>query len=183
LNTCSPSLHLREAVPAAATTKIVGCKRERSPFTPIHSRPRVARGFRRSRQITVLHQCIRPLLGACAPGHHGYQRAYDLISGQASTGPLGPPVFACAGKTDPPWSSHPLAGPRRAREELPTSGYPARSVISAFPNSDSTRRLAKLDTALRVSVHQSLYFGVLVEPVVCSLSGRPGGWAEAPALS
>ena len=40
---------------------------------------------------TVLHQCIRPLLGAhCAAGHHGYQRACDLISGQASTGPLGP---------------------------------------------------------------------------------------------
>jgi hypothetical protein len=34
------------------------------------------------------------------PGHHGYQRACDLISGQASTGPLGSPVFACAGKTD-----------------------------------------------------------------------------------
>ena len=61
------------------------------------------------RQITVLHQCIRPLLGACAPGHHGYQRASDLISGQASTGPFGSPVFACAGKTDPPSSSHPLA--------------------------------------------------------------------------
>jgi hypothetical protein len=30
----------------------------------------------------VLHQCIRPLIGACcAPGHHGYQRACDLISG------------------------------------------------------------------------------------------------------
>ena len=57
-----------------------------------------------------MHQCIRPLLGAhCAPGHHGYQRACDLISGQASTGPLGSPVFACAGKTDPPSSSHPLA--------------------------------------------------------------------------
>jgi hypothetical protein len=61
------------------------------------------------RQITVLHQCIRPLLGACAPGHHGYQRACHLISGQASTGPSGSPVFACAGKTDPPSSSHPLA--------------------------------------------------------------------------
>src|SRR6516225_11077338 len=58
----------------------------------------------------VLHQCIRPLLGArCAPGHHGYQRACDLISGQASSGLLGSPVFACAGKTDPPSSSHPLA--------------------------------------------------------------------------
>jgi hypothetical protein len=60
-------------------------------------------------QITVLHQCIRPLIGACAPGHHGYQRACDLIRRQASTGPFGSPVFACTGKTDPPSSSHPLA--------------------------------------------------------------------------
>src|ERR1700741_5197663 len=58
----------------------------------------------------VLHQCIRPLIAACcAPGHHGYQRAFELISGQASNGPFGSPVFACAGKTDPPSSSHPLA--------------------------------------------------------------------------
>jgi hypothetical protein len=39
----------------------------------------------------------------------GYQRAFELISGQASNGPFGSPVFACAGKTDPPSSSHPLA--------------------------------------------------------------------------
>ena len=38
----------------------------------------------------------------CALGHHGYQRACVLISGQASNGPFGSPVFACAGKTDPP---------------------------------------------------------------------------------
>src|ERR1035437_8474400 len=51
----------------------------------------------------VLHQCIRPLIGACcAPGHHGYQRACDLISGKASSGPFGSSVFACAGKTEPP---------------------------------------------------------------------------------
>ena len=38
----------------------------------------------------ILHQCIRPLLGACcAPGHHGYQRACDLIKRQASTGQVG----------------------------------------------------------------------------------------------
>src|ERR1700722_17500508 len=37
-----------------------------------------------------------------ASGHHGYQRACVLISGQASTGPFGSPVFACAGKTEPP---------------------------------------------------------------------------------
>src|SRR5450759_2841466 len=54
-------------------------------------------------RCAVLHQCIRPLIGACcAPGHHGYQRACDLISGKASSGPFGSPVFACAGKTEPP---------------------------------------------------------------------------------
>jgi hypothetical protein len=73
-------------------------------------RPCGARGFRRSLADAVLHQCIRLLIGACgAPSHHGYQRACDLISGQASTGPNGSPVFVCAGKTDPPLSSHPLA--------------------------------------------------------------------------
>jgi hypothetical protein len=42
-------------------------------------------------------------IGGCrSPGHHGYQRACDLISGQASTGPFGSPVFAGAGKTEPP---------------------------------------------------------------------------------
>ena len=48
----------------------------------------------------VLHYCIRPLIGASAPGHHGYQRACDLILGQASNGLVGSPVFAHAGKTD-----------------------------------------------------------------------------------
>ncbi len=52
--------------------------------------------------VAVLHQCIRPLIGAFAPGHHGYQRACVLVSGQASIGPFGSPVFACAGKTEPP---------------------------------------------------------------------------------
>src|SRR5215475_9043409 len=60
--------------------------------------------FRRSGGFAVLHQCIRPLIGAvCAPGHHGYQRACVLITGQASSGgPFGSPGFACAGKTGPP---------------------------------------------------------------------------------
>ena len=35
-----------------------------------------------------------------APGHHGYQRACDLILGQASNGLFGSPRFARAGKTD-----------------------------------------------------------------------------------
>ena len=37
-----------------------------------------------------------------APGHHGYQRGCVLISGQASIGPFGSPVFARARKTEPP---------------------------------------------------------------------------------
>src|ERR1700720_1486533 len=37
-----------------------------------------------------------------APGRHGYQRACELISGKGSSGPFGSPVFACAGKTEPP---------------------------------------------------------------------------------
>ncbi len=54
-------------------------------------------------RLAVLHQCIRPLIGACcAPGHHGYQRACGLITGQASNGPFGSPGFAGAGKTGPP---------------------------------------------------------------------------------
>jgi hypothetical protein len=44
-----------------------------------------------------------------APDHHGYERACVLIKGQASTGPCGSPVFACAGKTDPPSLLIPLA--------------------------------------------------------------------------
>ena len=53
--------------------------------------------------VAVLHQCIRPLIGACcAPGHHGSQRACVLISGQASIGPFGSPVCAPARKTEPP---------------------------------------------------------------------------------
>ena len=67
-------------------------------------RPCVARGFHRSVGFAVLHQCIRPLIGACcAPGHHGYQRACGLISCQASNGPFGSPGFASAGKTGPPF--------------------------------------------------------------------------------
>ena len=46
--------------------------------------------FSSSWRFWVLHQCIRPLIGACcAPGHHGYQRACDLIKRQASTGQVG----------------------------------------------------------------------------------------------
>ena len=55
---------------------------------PEEERPCVARRFRR---VSGERSCIsiRPLIGARAPGHHGYQRVCDLITGQASTGPFG----------------------------------------------------------------------------------------------
>ena len=52
---------------------------------------------------TILRQCIRlsdwgfRLLAA-----HGYQRACELITAKDLNGPFGSPVFACAGKTEPP---------------------------------------------------------------------------------
>ena len=44
-----------------------------------------------------------------APGRHGYQRAGELIRRKASIGLFGSPVFACAGKTEPPSCLNPLA--------------------------------------------------------------------------
>src|SRR5262249_25476341 len=44
-------------------------------------RPCVARGLLDLADV-VLHQCIRPVIGARAPDHHGYQRACDLIIGR-----------------------------------------------------------------------------------------------------
>jgi hypothetical protein len=58
--------------------------------------------FSSSCRFSVSHQCIRPLIRACAPGHHGYQRACVLITGQASSRPFGSPVFANVEKTVPP---------------------------------------------------------------------------------
>ena len=42
-----------------------------------------------SLERTVLHQCIRPRVGARAPDHHGNPRAPELISGHASKGYVG----------------------------------------------------------------------------------------------
>src|SRR5512134_3107294 len=65
-------------------------------------RPCVARGLRRAGGGGLASMYPAFDWSACAPGHYGYQRAWDLISGQASSGPFGSPVFARAGKTDPP---------------------------------------------------------------------------------
>ena len=74
----------------------------RSKLTQCMVRPCVAREFRR---VGGERSCINVSglsLEHLTPGHHGYQRACDLIMRQASTGPVGSPVSACAGKTEPP---------------------------------------------------------------------------------
>jgi hypothetical protein len=59
-------------------------------------RPCVAKGFSSVYRLTVLHQCIRSLIGACsAPGHHGYQRACVLLLSPPGFGrPTGHETFA-----------------------------------------------------------------------------------------
>jgi hypothetical protein len=49
-------------------------------------------------ESVVSHQCIRPRIGADAPGHHGNPRTPELITGHASKGYLGSSVLGCAGK-------------------------------------------------------------------------------------
>ena len=75
----------------------------RTEFDPMYGPAVQSRGLLRIGGCAVLHQSIRPLVGACrAPGHHGYQRACDLVTGQASNGPFGSPVSYASGKTDSP---------------------------------------------------------------------------------
>jgi hypothetical protein len=69
-----------------------------SSLTLCRVRPCVAGGFI---DLAALRSCIDvsglALERIVAPGHHGYQRACVLITGQASSG-----AHLCAGKTDPP---------------------------------------------------------------------------------
>ena len=64
-------------------------------------------------------------------------------------------------------------------EQLPSI---RQTNVSAMTSLSAAVKL----TLACASDRRRLYFGApvwLVEPVVCSLSGRPGGWAEAPGLS
>jgi hypothetical protein len=61
----------------------------RRSLTPLYGPAACCKRFSSSWRLAVLHQSIRPLIGAFAPGHHGYQHACVLISGQASTGHRG----------------------------------------------------------------------------------------------
>ena len=83
-----------------------------------------------------------------APGHHGYQRACGLISGQASNRPSGSPGFARAGRPD----LHLVLSSRRPRREsgITSSASPhqcssfvravGRSFIPACPSEGAAHR-------------------------------------------
>src|SRR5262245_65650060 len=55
-----------------------------------------------SLESTVLHQCIRPRVGAHAPDHHGNPRAIRSYYRPCLGGLLGSSVLGCAGKTISP---------------------------------------------------------------------------------
>jgi|ERR1700730_703555 len=72
-------------------------------------RPCVARGLLRVGRFAVLHQCIRPLIGAfCAPGHHGYQHACELILCKALRGEMGHHITDAPDETVSPSSQSDL---------------------------------------------------------------------------
>src|SRR5438128_2772354 len=62
--------------------------RRRPHMTQMYG-PAVRCKGKRELECTVLHQCIRPRVGADAPDHHGNPRAPELISGHASKGYVG----------------------------------------------------------------------------------------------
>src|ERR1700748_445697 len=91
-----------------------------------------------------------------APGHHGYQRACDLISGQASSGPLGSPVFACAGKTEPP-------------SRLIFSQTLAGKITRLFANDEATWSLCASKSRPRASTLQAIRASLLAGAIASTL--------------
>src|SRR6266566_5344910 len=81
--------------------RVVGQAIQTDPLCMV--RPCVARGFRRSGGCAVLHQCIRPLIRArLCSGPSWISARVRSHYRTGLEGPFGSPVFAGAGKTDPP---------------------------------------------------------------------------------
>src|SRR5437773_1910473 len=93
-------------------------------------RPRVARGFRRSgvSGLASMYPVSDWSLLCSGPSWVSARVRSHYRTGL--NGPFGSPVFASAGKTDPPLSSHPLADLR---------GYPATRTAGtqALPHGDA----------------------------------------------
>src|SRR5215471_17962140 len=70
------------------------------PLTRMYGPAVRCKRFRRSGRYGLASMYPASAWSVLCSGPSWDQRACDLISGQASTGPFGSPVFACAGKTD-----------------------------------------------------------------------------------
>ncbi len=93
-------------------------------------RPCVARGFRRA-GVSGLASMYSAFAWSChAPGHHGYQRARDLINGQASSGHQGHQCSHAPGRPYPPFRL--ITGSPEAVTRLRT-GSPEAVARLRFP--------------------------------------------------
>jgi hypothetical protein len=81
----------------------------KSAMTPCMVRPRGARGFRRSGRYGLASMYPASAWSCVAPGHHGYQRACDLINGQASSGAMWVTSVRVRREDRSSISTHPLA--------------------------------------------------------------------------
>ena len=83
------------------------CRASEAADMPLHDPNVWTGGALQEKSVKLECSGLAPMYPAfgwssCAPGHHGYKRAFDLISGQASSGLFGSPVLECAGKTVAP---------------------------------------------------------------------------------
>src|SRR6516162_10070622 len=97
--TCQPCSSSRNIARLLANRRDIGDHTSMSAFDPNVWTRRALQGKIVRLESVVSHQCIRPRIGADAPGHHGNPRTSELITGHASKGYLGSSVLGCAGKT------------------------------------------------------------------------------------
>ena len=95
-------------------------------------RPCVARGFRRSVGSSVLHQCIRPLIGACAPGHQDISARAFSLAARPQVGHLGHQFSHAPGRP----VLHLFSSSRRPRRE---TGYVISSSLAPYRFSSFVR--------------------------------------------
>src|SRR6516225_1068440 len=99
--TCRRQGRLKDRSTSSSNPMMEGpmCRVRREALDPNVSTRRALQGKIVRLESVVSHQCIRPRIGADAPGHHGNPRTPELITGHASKGYLGSSVLGCAGKT------------------------------------------------------------------------------------
>ena len=128
-----------------------GCSR----LTPMYGAAVRCKRFSSICWLWVSHQCIRPLIGACAPGHYGYQRAYlDTLEFRAH--------YACAheerGRPDGPSSALGCHTAIRTASGAPWRGFIAGlgSAVAWPAQRGVTRQIACFLSGPKRSRHADL---------------------------